>query len=121
MEKAKEFQKKTNFFFIDCVKTFDCVDHNLLWKILKEMRVPDHLTCLWRNLYPDQEVTESDMEQWTGSKLGKEYIKAVYCHPIYLTSLQSVSCEMPGWMKLKLESRLLEEISTTPDMEMTQL
>ena len=50
---------------------------------------------------------ESDMEQLTGSKLGKEYDKAVYCHPIYLTYMQNISCEMPGWMKLKLESRLL--------------
>ena len=121
LEKASEFQRNIYFCVFDYTKTFDYVDHNKLWEILKEMRVPDHLTCLWRNLYPDQEVTELDMEQWTGSKLGKEYIKAVYCHPTYLTPLQSISCEMPGWMKLKLESRLLEEISTTPDMEMTQL
>ena len=62
---------------------------------------------------------ESDMEQWTGSKLGKEYIKAVYCHPAYLTDMQSTSCEMPGWMKHKLESRLPGEISITSDMQMT--
>ena len=62
---------------------------------------------------------EPDMEQWTGSKLGKEYIKAVYCHPAYLTSLQSPSCEMPGWMKDKLESRFPGEISVTSDMQMT--
>ena len=54
---------------------------------------------------------EADMEQWTGSKLGKEYIKAVYCHPDYLTDMQSTSCEMPGRMNHKLESRLLGEIS----------
>ena len=59
------------------------------------------------------------MEQQTGSKLGKEYIKAVYCHPAYLTYMQNTSCEMPGWMKHKLESRLPEEISTTSDMQMT--
>ena len=59
---------------------------------------------------------EPDMEQWTGSKLGKEYVKAVYCHPAYLTSLQSTSCEMPGWMKHKLESRLPGEISITSEM-----
>ena len=58
---------------------------------------------------------EGDMEQWTGLKLGKEYIKAVYCHPDYLTNMQSTSCEMPGRMNHKLESRLLEEISTTSD------
>ena len=58
---------------------------------------------------------EPDMEQWTDSKLGKEYIKAVYCHPAYLTYMQSTSCEMPDWMKHKLESRLLEKISITSD------
>ena len=61
---------------------------------------------------------ELDMEQQTGSKSGKEYVKAVYCHPAYLTYMQSTSCEMPGWMKHKLESRLPEEISTS-DMQMT--
>ena len=64
---------------------------------------------------------EPDMEQWTGSKLGKEYVKAVYCHPAYLTYMQDTSCEMPGWMKYKLESRLLGEISITFVMEMTSL
>ena len=64
---------------------------------------------------------ELDMEQRTGSKLGKEYIKAVYCHPAYLTSMQSTSREMPGWMKHKLESRLLGEILMTSDMQMTPL
>ena len=62
---------------------------------------------------------EPDMEQRNGSKLGKEYVKAVHCHPDHLTSLQSTSCEMPGWMKHKLESRLSEEISITSDMQMT--
>ena len=59
---------------------------------------------------------ESDMEQQTGSKLGKEYVKALYCHPVYLTYMQSTSCEMPGWMKQKLESRLPGETSITSDM-----
>ena len=62
---------------------------------------------------------ELDMEQRTGSRLGKEYIKAVYCHPAYLTYMQSTSCEMLGWMKHKLESRLLGEISITSDTQMT--
>ena len=62
---------------------------------------------------------EPDMEQWTGSKLGKEYVKAVYCHPPYLIYMQSTSCEMPGWMKHKLKSRLLGEISITSDKQMT--
>ena len=98
IEKAREFQKNIYFCFIDYTKAFDCVDHNKLWKILKEMGIPDHLTCLVRNLYTSQEVTKLDMEQQTGSKSGKEYIKAVYCHPVYLTYMQSTSCEMPGWM-----------------------
>ena len=63
---------------------------------------------------------ELDMEQWTDSKLGKEYIKAV-CHPVYLIYMQSTSCEMPGWMSYKLESRLLGEISTISDMQMIPL
>ena len=62
---------------------------------------------------------ELDMKQQTGSKSGKEYVKAVYCHPAYLTYMQSTSREMPGWMKHKLESRLLGEISVTSDMQMT--
>ena len=60
-----------------------------------------------------------ELNQWTGSKLGKEYVKAVYCHPAYLTYMQSTSCEIPGWMKHKLESRLLREISITSDRQMT--
>ena len=71
IEKAREFQKNINFCFIDYFEAFDCVDHNKLWKILKEMGIPEHLIFLLRNLYEDQEATESDMEQWTGSKLGK--------------------------------------------------
>ena len=66
-----------------------------------------------------KEKLELDMEQQTGLKSGKEYIKAVYCHPAYLTFLQSTSCEMPGWMKHKLESRFPGEISITSDMQMT--
>ena len=62
---------------------------------------------------------ELDIEKQTGSKLGKEYIKAVYCHPAYLTYMQRTSCEMPGWMKHKLESKLLGEIIITSDMQMT--
>ena len=64
---------------------------------------------------------EPDMEQQTGSKLGKEYVKAVYCHFAYLTSVQSTSYEMPGWMKHKLKSRFPGEISITSDMQMTHL
>ena len=69
MEKVREFQKNIYFHFIDYGQAFDCVDHNKLWKILKEMAIPDHLTCLLRNLNADQEATvRLDMEQQTGSK-----------------------------------------------------
>ena len=76
-EKAREFKKNTYFSFFDYTKVFDCVDHNKLWKILQEIRMPDHLTCLLRNLYAGQEAIEQDVEQWTGSKLGKEYVKCI--------------------------------------------
>ena len=92
LEKAREFQKNIYFCFIDYVKAFDCVYHNKLWKTFKEMGIPDHLTCLQRNLFQVKEQQlELDMEQQTGSKLGKEYIKAVYCQPAYLTYMQSIS------------------------------
>ena len=68
IEKARKFQKNIYFCFIDSAKAFDCVDHNKLWKTLQEMGIPDHLTCLLRNLYAGQEATELDMEQQTGSK-----------------------------------------------------
>ena len=90
IEKAREFQK--NICFIDYAKAFDCVDHNKLWKILQEMGIPGHLTCLLRNLYAGQEaMLELDIEQQTGSRLGKECVKAVFCHPAYLTYMQSPS------------------------------
>ena len=103
---AREFQENIYFCFIDYTKAFNCVDHSKRWNILQEMGIPDHLICLLRNLYAGQEATEPHMEQWTGSKLGKECVKAVY-----LTSMQSTSCKMLRWMKHKLESRLLGEIS----------
>ena len=68
-----------------------------------------------------KQLLESDMEQQTGSKLGKEYIKAVYCHPAYLTYMQTTSCEMLGWRKHRLESRLPGEISITSDVQMTSV
>ena len=84
--KSREFQKNIYFCFIDYAKALDCVDHNKLWKIPKDMRIPDCLTCLLRNMYVGQEaLLELDMEQWTGSKSAKEYVKAVCCHPANLT------------------------------------
>ena len=110
---SKKQELTIYFCFIDYAKAFDCVDHKKLWKILEEMGIPDHLTCLLRNLCAGQEATvqQFSMEQWTSSKMGKEYVKAVYCHHWFLTYMQSSSCEMPGWMKHKLESGLLGEIS----------
>ena len=71
------------------------MDHNKLWKILQEMGIPDHLTCLLKSLYEGKkQQLKLDMEQQTGSKLGKEYVKAVYCYPADLTYVQSTSCEM---------------------------
>ena len=93
IEKAREFQKNIYFCFIDYTKSFDCVDHNKLWKTFQEMGIPDHLTCFLRNLQVKKQQLERDMEQQTDSKLEKEYIKAVYCLPAYLTYMQSTSCK----------------------------
>ena len=92
IEKTREFQKNIYFCFIDYAKAFDCMDHNKLWKILKEMGIPDHLTCLLRNLYAGQETIVGTGHRTTdGSKLERVYIKAVYCHLAYLTYMQSTS------------------------------
>ena len=112
-------QKNIYFCFIDYVKAVDCVDHNKQWKILQDMEIPEHLTCLLRNLYAGQEATV-----WTGRgttdwfQIVKRYVKAVY-YPAYLTYMQSTSWETLGWRKHKLESRLPGEISIISDMQMT--
>ena len=80
---TREFQETIYFYFTDYAKLFGCVDHNKL------ENSPDHLTCFLSNLYVGEEATELDMKQWIGSKLGKEYIKAVYCQPVYLLYRQS--------------------------------
>ena len=99
-EKAREFQKSSYFCFIDYAKAFDYVDHNKLWKSFKETGIPDHLTCLLRNLYTGQEATvRTGHGTMGGSKLGKEYVQPVYYHPAYLTSVESTTCEMLGWVK----------------------
>ena len=89
-ENTREFQRNIYFCFIDYAKAFDCVDLNKLWKILKEMGTPDHLTCLLRNLYAGQEATVRT-GHGTGSKQKKEYVNAIYCHPACLTYMQSTS------------------------------
>ena len=98
--------------------TLDSEKNNKLSTILKEIGIPEHLICLLRNLYRvKKQQLELDMEQQTGTKLRKEYEKVVYCHPAYLTYMQSTSWEMLGWRKHKLESRRLREVSAS-DMQM---
>ena len=120
VEKRREFQNNIYFCFVDYAKDFDCVNHNKLFKMLKEMGVPDHLTCPLRNLYAGQEAT---VRTGHGTidffPIGNEYIKAVYCHPAYLTSMESISWEMLVWMKQKLESKLLGEMSITSNTQIT--
>ena len=93
IKNAKEFQKNIFFCFIDYTKAFDCVDHNKLWKIVKEMGIPDHLTCLLRNLYAGQEATVSTGHGTTDwSQIGKGVCQGcIYCHPAYLTYMQTTS------------------------------
>ena len=119
-EKVRGFQKNIYFCFIDYAKAFDCVDHNKLENSERDENIPGHPTCLLRNLYAGQEATVRLRHGTTDcSKLGKEYIKSVYCHPAYLTSVWSTSCKMPGWIKHKLESRFTGEVSITSDKQMT--
>ena len=109
--KKQEFQKNIYFCFTNYAKAFDCVDHNKLWNILQEMGIPDTWPASWETcMQVREQQLELDMEQQTSSKWEKDYIKAVYCHSAYLIYMQNTSCEMPGWMKHKLESRLLGEI-----------
>ena len=121
-EKVREFQKNIYFCFIDYAKAFDCVDHHKLWKILKRdgNTRPTYLPPV-KSVCRSRSKLELDMEQQTGSKQGKEYVKAVYCHPAYLTYMQTTSWETLGWLKHKLESRLPGEISTTTDRQMIPL
>ena len=102
----QEYQKNIYFCFIDYAKAFDCVDHNKLWKILQEIGVPDTWPACWQIcMQVKKQESELDMEHQTGSKLEKEYIKAAYWHPVYLTYMQGVSWEMLSWMKHRLDSQ----------------
>ena len=92
----------------NCAKFFRKWEYQTTWPTSWEI-------CM----HVKKQQLELDMEQQTGSKLGKEYIRAVYCHPAYLTDVKSTSCKMPGWTKHRLESRLLGEISVTSNMQMT--
>ena len=106
IKKVREFQKNIYFCFIDYAQTFDCVDQNQMWKILKEMGIQTTWPFFWEICTEvKKQQLEVDMEQQTGSISGKEYVKAVYCHPAYLTYMQSTLWEMLDWMKHKLDSR----------------
>ena len=119
VEKAREFQKNIYFCFMTMPKPL-IVWITVNWKILKEMGIPDHLNGLLRNLYAGQEATVRTGHGTTDwFQIGKGVHQAVYCHPAYLTSVQSTSWETLGWKKHKLESRLLGEISITSDVQMT--
>ena len=103
---------------MDYTKGF--VDHNKLWKIFKEIGIPDHLTCFLRNLYAGKETTVRTGHGTTDwFQIGKGVHQGCICHPAYLTYKQSTSGETLGWMKHKLESRLPGQISITSDMQMT--
>ena len=120
IKKAREFQTNIYFCFIDYAKAFDCVDHNKLWKILKEMGIPGHLTCLLRNLYAGQEATVRTGHGTDWFQIGKGGRQGC----ILFTLLISLICRVhheKHWAekKHKLESRLLGEISITSDMQMT--
>ena len=126
MEKAREFQKNIYFCFIDYAKALDCVDHNKLWKILKEMGIPDHLTCLLRNLYAGQEATVRTGHGKTDwFQIGKGVRRGCILSPCLFNLYAEYIMRNAGlgetldWNKHKLESRLPGEISITSDMQMT--
>ena len=126
MEKAREFQKNIYFCFIDYAKAFDCVDHNKLWKIPKEMGIPDHLICLLRNLYAGQEATVRTGHGKTDwFQIGKGVRRGCILSPCLFNLYAEYIMRNAGlgetldWNKHKLESRLPGEISITSDMQMT--
>ena len=121
MEKAREFQKNIYFCFIDYAKAFDCVDHNQLWKILKEMGIPDHLTCLLRNVYAGQEATVRTGHGTTDwFQIEKGVCQGCILSPcLFNFYAEYIRVHQLGWKKHKLKSRLLGETSVTSDMQMT--
>ena len=118
IEKAREFQKDIYFCFLDYAKGFDCVDHNKLWKILQEMRILDHLTCILRNLYAGQETTVRTGHGTTDwFQIRKGVHQGCIMSPCLFNLYAETSCKIPSWMKHKLESRFPGEISITSDMQ----
>ena len=120
IEKGREFQKNIYFCFVDYAKAFDCVDHNKLWKIVKELGIPDHLTCLLRNLYAGQEAkvrTGHGTTDWF--QIGKGVHQGCILSPCLFNFYAEYIMRNAGLEKHKLESRLPGEISITSDMLMT--
>ena len=119
-ENAREFQKNLYFSFTDYAKAFDFSLSGLQQTVENSSRDRNILPASWETcMQVKKQQLEPDMEQWTGSKLGKEYVKAVHCHPAYLTYMQSTSCETLGWMNHMLKSWWLGEIPITSDTQMT--
>ena len=119
IEKASEFQKTIYFCFIDYVKAFEYVHHNKLWKVLKEMGIPDHLSCLLRNVCAGQEAvvrTRHGSTDWF--QIGKGVCQGLLSPCLFNLHAEYIMRNL-GWMKHKLESRLPGEISITSDMQMT--
>ena len=120
IEKTREFQKNIYFCFIDYAKACDGVDHNKLWKVLKEMRIPDHLARLLRNLYSGQEATVRTRYGTTDwFKIGKGVHQGHILSPCLFNLYAEYIMQNASWVKHKLESRLPGEISITSDMQMT--
>ena len=120
IKKAREFQENIYFCFIDYAKAFDYVDHNILWKILKKMGIPDHLTCLLQNLYAGKEATVRTRHGTTDwFQIGKGVRQGCVLSLCLFHLYAEYIMKTLGWKKHKLESRLLGEISRTSDMQMT--
>ena len=120
MDKAREFQKNIYFCFIDYAKGFDCVDHSKLWKILKEMGIPDHLTCLLRNLYAGQEATVRTGRGTTDwFQIGKGVRQGGILSPCLFNFYAEYIMRNTGLEETQLDSRLPGKISITSDMQMT--
>ena len=119
MEKAREFQKNINFCFIDYAKPFDCVDYNKLWKILKEMGIADHLTCLLRNLFVGQEATVKTGHGTDWFQIGKGVSQGCILSPYLFNLYVGYIMRNASLYEAQSESRLLGELSITSDMQMT--
>ena len=118
IKKARELQKNIYFCFIDYTKAFDCVDHNKMWKILKEMGIPDHLTCLLRNLFAGQEATVRTGHGTDWFQKGKGVCQGCILSPCLFNFYAEYIIRNARWMKHKLESTMQGEISITLDTKL---